>query len=269
MRNRADGIAELDALGERPNHNLLAGLWNGDFAALRVSNLVSNPACQHLAHQLLASNMAVDHRDVDGLRVIGLSHFQAVRNTELLPRYLDEARTSAGMLRTLASPFASPFDSAVALLAHWWPAGCQFTTLPSEGLLSPFTVRIYSEGVGIEPHQDILSAESPNDPAANSIGQQFGANIYLSMGTGGGVLELFATDYAATTYRDLDDGPQVVSRDTLPDPSVSVAPSIGDLIIFPSYRIHAVTASAGAQPRITISFFVGVQNDSLPLKLWA
>jgi len=173
------------------------------------------------------------------------------------------------MLRHLASPYASPFDSALAFLTQWWPAGCQLMTLPTEGRLSPFTVRMYREGVGIEPHQDILSVESPNDPSAKALINQFGANIYLSMGAGGGgVLELFATDYSETTYKDLAEGPRVVSRDSLPGPVVTIAPAVGELIIFPSHRIHAVAASKGNGSRITISFFLGVQSNSSALAVW-
>lgn len=269
MKIRSDGVAEIDAFGEYLNTNLLSSLWNGEIAALRVQNLVSIAACQHLTKRLLASQAIVDHSDVEGLRVIGLSHFQAVRNTELAQRYLDDAGTNAGTLRALASPYASPFDSAIAFLTQSWPSGCQFMVLPTEGQLAPFTVRIYGAGVGIEPHQDILSAESPNDPAARSLTKQFGVNIYLSMGTAGGDLELFDTDYSATNYKDLSEGPRVISRDSLPDPSVTVAPMVGNLVIFSSHRIHAVTASKGNYARITISFFIGLQNEQLQLKIWA
>jgi hypothetical protein len=254
VKVESNRVAEIDAFAEPPVENFLSSIWNGELAAVRVNNLASSTACHHLTQRLLASEAAVDHLDVAGLRVIGLSHFQVARDTTLIRRYQEEARTTAGMLRHLASPYASPFDSALAFITQWWPPGCQLMTLDTEGRLSPFTVRIYREGVGIEPHQDILSAESPNDPSAKSLIHQFGANIYLSMGV--------------NTYKDLAEGPRVVSRDSLPAPVVTIAPVVGELIIFPSHSIHAVKASEGSGSRITISFFIGVQSNSSALKVW-
>lgn len=267
MKIRSDGVAEIDAFGERPGADLFSMMWSGEIAALRVYNLVSLAACQQLSSRLLVSPSIVEHSDVEGLRVIGLSHFQVARNAELTQRYLNEARTSAGVLRALASPYASPFDSAVAFLTENWSPGCQYMVLPTEGHLAPFTVRIYNAGVGIEPHQDILSAESPSDPAAKSLTKQFGANIYIGVGTSGGLLELFETDFSATDYKDLSEGPRVVSRDRLSTP-LAISPLMGDLIIFPSHRIHAVTPHDGNDVRITVSFFIGVKDEQTQLKLW-
>lgn len=268
MKIRSKAVTEIDAFGDRADANLLSALWNGEIAAVRVNNLVSTAACEMLTARLLASDTIVDHADVEGLRVIGLSHFQAARDAELAIRYQNEACTSEGFLRALASPYASPFDSAVAFLAQMWRPGCQFMQLRTEGLLAPFTIRIYCAGVGIEPHQDILSAESSNDMAAKALNRQFGANIYLSMGTNGGSLELFDTDYSKTDYKNLAYGPRVVSRDSLPKP-VTIRPKVGDLIVFSSHRIHAVAESEGEVARITISFFVGVEDEKSPLKIWA
>ncbi len=269
MRIRPDGVAEIDASGERPNCNVLSGLRSGEFLALRVHNLVSTMVCRQLTERLMASSEIVDHSDVEGLRVIGLSHFQMARDPELAGQYFDQSKAIPGFLRALASPYASPFDSAVALLAQWWEAGCQFMNLPTEGPLSPFTVRVYHHGVGIEPHQDILSAESPNDPYARLLADQFGANIYLSMGSVGGALELFGADVSMADYKDLSEGPRVVPRESLPDPLVTLTPLEGDLIIFRSRYIHAVTESMGGSPRITVSFFIGLHDDHAPLKIWA
>ena len=268
MRIRSDKVAEVDVFGKQPDGALFAALWHGDYAAVRVRSLVSVDACRLITERILESAITVNHADVSGLRVIGLSHFQAVRNLELKERYWNEARTSGGVLRALSVPYSSPFDSALAFLAQVWPFGCQIMELPTEGPLTPFTIRLYGDSVGIEPHQDILSAESPTDVVASSLTKQFGANIYLSMGTNGGDLELFETDYSQTQYKDLAHGPHVIARELLANP-VMITPEIGDLLIFSSHRVHAVTATSGEVPRITVSFFIGVENDQSSLKIWA
>jgi hypothetical protein len=247
----------------------LSVLRDGEAVALRIRNLVSRELCDHLTARLADSTSIVDHRDVEGLRVIGFSHFQVARDPGLRNQYTEEARSTAATLRRLSSPFASPFDSAIGFLLQAWPAGCRVPILPTEGPLSPFTVRVYGEGVGIEAHQDILSAESPADPDAASLTDQFGANIYLSTSTVGGALEIFSATESATGYKDLSGGPQVVPRDRLSRPDARIQPDVGDLVIFSTRRVHSVEPSGGTVPRITISFFIGVQDERSPLWIWA
>lgn len=269
MPPQVDHAVEIDALGEHPGPTLLSELWTGSFPAFRVRNLVSTAACQQLTERLLNDPALIDHSDVKGLSVLGLSHFQAARDSELARRYIIDAPSHASRLRSLSSPYASPFDSAFTFLAQCWSPGCQLMELPTEGILAPFTVRIYRDGVEIEPHQDILAAESPDDPVANSLVAQFAANIYLSMGSSGGALEIYDIDHSSTGYKDLSAGPRVISRDRLPQPSVILAPLVGDLIVFPSRHVHAVAPTRGNDPRITISFFLGIQDAQTQLKIWA
>jgi len=141
--------------------------------------------------------------------------------------------------------------------------------LPTEGKLAPLTVRIYHEGVEIEPHQDILAVESPDDPEAQSLVAQFGANVYLTTSDYGGDLQLYDEQYTIENYNDLSLGPRVVSRDKIPAPSVTITPHAGDLILFPSRRLHAVSKVSGESPRVTVSFFVGASDSQAPLRIWA
>jgi hypothetical protein len=263
-----EGVSDVDAFVPPTKGGLFRIFENSEIAALRIRNLISASACEDIAARLLASEEIVRHADVEGLRVLGLSHFQVARNVALRSKYAEEARTSAGTLRFLSAPHASPFDSALAFLAQSWSGGCQIMTLPTEGNLSPFTIRIYGNGVGIDPHQDILSAESPNDAKARVFTTQLAANIYLSMGEGG-ALEIFDEAHSATGYTDLSEGPKVVERDRLPPPEVTLEPEVGDLVVFPSRRVHAVAPNRGEIPRITVSFFIGVMSEQEPLQLWA
>src|SRR5688500_1523403 len=98
MQIRPDRVAEIDAFGERPDSHVFTAVWQGEIAALRIYNLVSPAACQQLTEKLLLSKKVVNHADVDGMRVIGLSHFQAVRNPSSAQHYHNEGRTTAGAL---------------------------------------------------------------------------------------------------------------------------------------------------------------------------
>jgi hypothetical protein len=104
---------------------------------------------------------------------------------------------------------------------------------------------------------------------ARSLTGQFGANLYVSVATEGGALELFGREYSRTGYETLDEGVRVIARSDLPGAAVTLEPSIGDLVIFESKRVHSVTPARGDVPRITISFFIGLVDSKSPLEVWA
>jgi hypothetical protein len=264
----ADVIAVVDAFAERPSAMLLRALGEGDLFAIKVANLVTAQSCRHVCCQLVGSEISIPHVDVPGMMAVGASHFQAARDENLRKKYEEEAPTIAGTIRRVALPYSSPFDNALAFLAQWWPHGAQLTHLPTEGGLSPFTVRVYTDKVGIEPHQDILSAESPIDPRASQLAAQFAANIYLSVGEAGGAIEIFDVGQDKTDYKNLSGGPRVFRRDELPQPTVVITPKEGELILFSSRNVHAVIPNSGNIARVTVSFFVGIISENEPLLIW-
>jgi hypothetical protein len=262
-------VVAFDARVGAPDKTALYRLWRAEIDAIRIRGLVSDSNCERVAQALAASGDVTQHHDVPGLRVFGLSHFQAARSTEDARAYRTMAGEMAASLRRLASPEFSPLDAVMAYMAQWWPEGCRILRLPSEGILAPCTARIYPGGVGIEAHQDSIGVESPTDPVARALVMQFSANLFLSVSSAGGAIELFGEDegYAAGRYH-LDDGPRVVARALLGRPDV-VIPSRGDLIVFASQRVHAVTPTHGTVPRVTLSFFLGVDSDGGAIAIWA
>jgi hypothetical protein len=261
-------LEELDA-SDNTSMDFFNHLNEKQFNALQVHNLISEDACEHISERLLLSAGIISHSDVRGLQVIGPSHFQAARDERLAEAYTGEARLRTSWLRSLAAPYGSPFDTALAVLAEAWSPGCKIAHLPTEGRLSPYTIRRYDTGAEISPHQDILAIESPNDPVANQMIYQFGANLYISIPAEGGCLEIFDVYDQLGQQHDLRRGPRVINRNGLVGSSRVIQPRAGDLILFPSHLVHAVTASGGEIPRITISFFAGVIDMDSPLMIWA
>ncbi len=268
MTSATQRIRDLDFFGGGFDHTILEGLASGEFDVIRVRKLVSEESCRHLARAVLNDPAVVQHDDVEGLRVVGTSHYQAARDERIALSYRDSPDRRLGWLRRLSMPYGSSFDAAFSLLGTVWPGGCRVLSLSSEGRLAPLTVRIYSSGVGIEPHLDVLAMESPSDEGTAGMLTQFGANVYVSVPEAGGELELFSTEVAEVP-RDLSGGPFSVAREDLSDPAVVLRPEVGDLVIFLSHRLHAVTPAVGETQRITVSFFVGVESLTRPLSIWA
>ena len=246
MVYRSGEVVEIDAFEAAVSFTAFQSLLRDEVAAVRVRNLLDPELCRDIARNIEAHESLRDHADVPGLKVLGASHFQAVRDDVIRDEYFKIGRSQMGALRRISRPHLSPFDAALAFLTQHWPAGCSLFSLPSEGDLAAMTVRIYRDGAEIEPHQDILAAESPDDLVAGGLAAQWGANIYLSMGLGG-ELELYETDPSEHDYRNLENGPRVVSREQLPAPT-TISPAVGDMIFFPSRRVHAVSRLA-VRPR--------------------
>lgn len=136
--------------------------------------------------------------------------------------------------------------------------------------MSPAIIRIYSEGIGIPPHNDILADEAPNERRAHSLVAQFGLNLFLAAPEEGGVLELYRRQYPPEVYETLTiPGTQDLDRVLIGPPDSQIQPETGDLIFNLSLNIHAVTPVKGTKARLTLSSFVGMRTSEEPLTLWA
>jgi hypothetical protein len=248
--------------------DLLMKVADGQLLALVIRGVLSSQYCEGVIRSLLAGTVLEPHEDVPGLEVFGLSHFQAARDQTASLRYSSEAASRHDRLRDLCAPLDSPFDRALSILGAIHAGGVEQMCLPTEGLLAPFTIRIYRPGVGIEPHQDLLEAESPLDLVACSLQYQVAVNLYLSIGDEGGALTLFDTSVPRRTYLNLDEGPRTVPETELATVA-DLQPRPGDMVMFSSRRVHAVRAPAPGELRATLSFFVGLVANDSPAMYWA
>jgi hypothetical protein len=269
IRTPRSGVLEIDGRAGVTQRELLR-LVSGEVVAAQVHDFLSREECAHLRSRLEHAAEVTPHDDVPGMRVVGTSHYQAARDRRIAREYFRGGDTRRDWLRGVAAPFASPFDTATDILSKAWRGGVTQAHLPSEGSLAPFAVRIYDEGTGIAPHVDVLATESPSDPVAQSLACQLAANIFLATSLQGGELQLFDFPSGFEPPKDLSDGPHEYDPDEL-DLRTTIVPQPGDWIMFSSRRIHAVSPAQGDYGRITISFFVGLDelSEETPLQLWA
>lgn len=95
---------------------------------------------------------------------------------------------------------------------------------------------------GAPPHTDWIVHELPSFEAFDGLLDQFAWNVYLAVGDQGGETCIYKT-------------PDLEAAEAMEAPSVVLKPEIGELILFRSRNVHAVTPTQGH--RLTVSGFWG------------
>lgn len=255
---------EASELSKQDFERMLAG----ETACLIVRNFMDSKVSRCIARSIEASPELLVHEDVPGLKVFGLSHFQAVRSPDLADLYSELGQKLRSLLVRYSEPDQSPFEHLLQTIEAATDFSVEALPLRSGVPIAPFTIRVCELDVGIEPHQDILSAEIPGEPVAESLDRQIAVNIFLAAPKAGGLLEMFELDTADTGYKNLNEGPKSVPIEDLPRPAISVRPNDGDLLFFDSSYVHRVVENAHKSSRITLACFLGVQEEIRRLVYW-
>jgi hypothetical protein len=116
------------------------------------------------------------------------------------------------------------------------------------------------------PHNDRIDQETDASEIAG-LTEQLVANVYLQVPDEGGDLQLWLrdpTDQEKQTILEVEG----LEPDSIEPPALTFHPSAGDLIIFSSAMLHAVTSAAG-QHRVGMASFIGCKATEEPLFYWS
>jgi hypothetical protein len=154
------------------------------------------------------------------------------------------------------------------LLRKAWPAGSQIATNGDRPYFAG-VIRIFKKGAH---HTD----SAPRDLPAWSIARikhQLSWNLYLTVPEYGGEVQIWDRRWRAEDERayrfDLATkkgySPEVVDGCR----SVVVSPLVGRFAMFNALYYHTVLDVTGEKPRLAMSSFVGVADESSPLVFWS
>lgn len=246
----------------------LLALTRGTVLAVRVPDFHEEIACVAAAANLLAHPARAGYQNAPLIGRIGMSYFEG-RTDEGRHRYHAEAARTAALLREAYVPHPDPIESLMQKVGAAWPGGARLEAVQGLPMFAGL-VRTLESGTQLRPHQDLLEWDAPEGySGASEFVSQLAANVYLQTGTEGGVLELwdFGLDFQEYERQRIPGRP-ALDRDKLRIPAVRIAPQTGDLIIFSSHRLHAVTAVVG-DARVTASCFIGVRGITEPMTFWS
>ena len=220
-----------------------------------VNRLINHPLLGHYRRKYTS-----------GVARVGTPHIDAEWDGDAAAQYHRQAIDSIHQLRGLFSPNITPIDRVRLMLQELWPKGANLQQLHGRSCFVG-AVRVFKpDSSEFYPHHDRLEEES-DAPEAGGLADQMVANVYLTTSPVGGDLELW--------LREANDDERVqicsdegLSRRRVEEPALTVHPEAGDLTIFCSRMLHAVTPSRGAY-RVGMAAFIGCRGPEHPLTYWS
>lgn len=98
--------------------------------------------------------------------------------------------------------------------------------------------------------------------------EQLAANIYLLMPNDGGAIQMWNQELPADQFDAMRGDSYGIDPYLLGKPDLVVEPGTGDLVLFNSQLMHAVTPGS-ANVRLSIPCFVGYRGPAMPLTFWS
>ena len=134
-------------------------------------------------------------------------------------------------------------------------------------LMAPCVLRVFKDGIGASPHQDIAGWGRDKPDHWDEFDYQLAVNVYFQVPDEGGELLLWDLQFSGEEYQKRSQGGYGIPEDQLPPANQIVKPEVGDIIAFRSDRLHAVRPGKGV--RCTCACFVGVNTASGRGWMWA
>lgn len=195
-----------------------------------------------------------------------MPHIDSEWDEELAKKYHTEAVENIHDLRSLFFPHISPTDYIRLLLQEYWPAGANIQRLYARPCFVG-AIRVFKPTVSsFYPHHDRMDEES-DAPEVKTLVEQLVANMYLQVPEVGGDLQLWLRDPTPDEKQQIRDVEGLLPE-TVEPPRLIIHPEAGDLIIFSSRMLHAVTPGKD-QHRVGMAAFIGCHGENEPLTYWS
>jgi hypothetical protein len=198
---------------------------------------------------------------------IGMAFYEAENQLPRIADYFESAFDNIEVLRRRCEPYLSPIDRLRCVLDEAWPAGANLETLYGRKMYVGLS-RVMRPGVRFLAHHDIFAKDAPDSFRAVSLQAQLAANIYLNMPSDGGALQLWQNKLSSDTFDAMRGDSYGIEPALLGPPDVEVRPEPGDLLLFNSRCMHAVTPGSD-DVRLSLSCFVGYRGPASPLSFWS
>ncbi|MDR1967403.1 MAG: 2OG-Fe(II) oxygenase [Burkholderiaceae bacterium] len=198
---------------------------------------------------------------------IGMAFYEAENKPALLQTYFDQSKSNIDDLRNRCLPYASPIDIMRCAIDEIWPAGAMLESLYGKKMYIGLS-RIVEPNVNFLAHHDIFQKDAPDSFSAKSLLAQFAANVYLTLPEKGGDIQIWKHEMSADEFDQMRGDSYGIDPKILGNPDFELRPERGDLILFNSRKMHAVTPGFD-RSRLSVSCFIGYRGMNMPLTYWS
>ena len=241
-------------------------LASEEVLAIRIKGWLPPPLATRIGEKILAPGFE-GYINAPSIGRIGMAFYEAENQPLLIEDYFERATRNITELRNRCAPYSSPVDTLRCMFDESWPAGAQLETLYGRKMFVGLS-RVVKPGVRFLAHHDIFAKDAPQSFQARSLQAQFACNVYLNMPAQGGALQMWDRDISPEQFDEMRGDSYGIDPAQLGTPTLEVRPEAGDFIMFNSRRMHSVTPGL-AEPRLSLSFFVGYRGTASPLTFWS
>jgi hypothetical protein len=246
----------------------LLRLADRNIAAIHVQGFYSAETARQAARAALRHPaLGSYHKELSSsVGRVHMPHVDTAFDPDLIRRYHDGAVPAIHDVRSVFLPHLSPVDHLRLLLEELWPSGAGLLRLRNRACFVG-ALRVFQPGVSrLLPHNDRLAQET-DAPEAGLFHEQLTANIYLDVPADGGELLLWLREPTEAETRVILDV-EGLPPESIEPPVLRFHPGPGDLIIFSSAMLHAVTSSPTGH-RVGMAAFIGCAGPEVPLAYWS
>ncbi|MEH0833912.1 2OG-Fe(II) oxygenase [Pectobacterium cacticida] len=251
---------------ERLDYGAIKKLAREDTLAVCVRGFVDEVIAAQLAKQIMGQGFQ-KYLNAPSIGRIGMAFYEAENQPLRMADYFESVFDNIDELRKRCAPYVSPIDLLRCVLDELWPAGAQIETLYGRKMYVGLS-RVVKPGVTLLAHHDIFAKDAPDSFQARSLQAQMAANVYLSMPCEGGALQIWERELSPEAFDELRGDSYGIDPAVLGEPALEIRPNVGDLILFNSRRMHAVTQGT-KDIRLSLSCFVGYRGSAMPLSFWS
>ncbi|KJZ37065.1 2OG-Fe(II) oxygenase [Pseudomonas fluorescens] len=251
---------------ERLDETCIKKLANEEVLAIRVKGLLPKPLAIQIGDKILAPGFE-GYINAPSIGRIGMAFYEAENQPLLIEDYFERATLNIAELRNRCAPYSSPVDTLRCMLDESWPAGAHLENLYGRKMYVGLS-RVVKPGICFLAHHDIFAKDTPDSYQAKSLEAQFACNVYLNMPTEGGALQMWDHDISPDQFDEMRGDSYGIDPALLGTPTLEILPEPGDFIMFNSRCMHSVTPGV-ADPRLSLSFFVGYRGNASPLTFWS
>jgi len=231
------------------------GFFQTDLATQVAAQAISHPELGHY-HKKYTSSVG---------RVM-IPHIDTESDPVVAEKYYREAAGNVAAIRSMFLPYMSPVDRIRLLLQELWPGGANIQQIRGKKCFVG-AIRVFQPKTSeFFPHNDRIDYET-DAPEVVDITEQLVANMYLQVPDRGGDLCLWLRDPTPAEH-DIIRNVEGLNANDIEPPALRIHPDAGDLIIFSSRMLHAVT-SCETGYRVGMAAFIACRTPEQPLTYWS